>query len=91
MPLLAALAPGGGLAGLAPATWAATPSCGGDCIDIFNEQFGTHAHPGFVLDMFQQAAESRPAADPVPPSNSDPAEDYTFSYQGHVSTSRPRA
>ena len=37
---------------------AATPSCGHNCIDIFSRQFGTHKHPTFVLDVFQQKAKA---------------------------------
>src|SRR5580704_7349647 len=69
----------------APDTWAATPSCGVSCVNVFSRDFGTHQTPGFVLDVFQQ---SRKVGQPVilfRTSNSDPAEDFTVSYQGTVS------
>ena len=70
------------------ATWtasAATPSCGFTCVNVFSRDFGTHKTPGFVLDVFQQ---SRKVGQPVilfRTSNSDPAQDFTASYQGLVS------
>ena len=30
---------------------AATPPCGGGCVDIFSREFGTHHTPNFVLDV----------------------------------------
>jgi len=63
---------------------AATPSCGHRCIDIFNREFGTHKHPAFVLDVFQQKAK---AGQPIilwQTSNHDPGEDFTISNQGTV-------
>jgi hypothetical protein len=63
---------------------AATPSCGHHCIDIFSREFGTHKHPAFVLDVFQQKAK---AGQPIilwQTSNHDPAEDFTVSRQGTV-------
>ena len=76
---------GGVSAGLAPATWAATPSCGNTCVELFSHDFGTHHHPNFVLDTQQQAAKVGQAQILFRVSNSDPAEDYTVSYQGQVS------
>jgi hypothetical protein len=64
---------------------AATPSCGGSCVDIFNHDFGTHANPAFVLDTFRQGEKVGQPQILFRVSNSDPAEDYTFSYQGLVS------
>jgi hypothetical protein len=64
---------------------AATPSCGGSCVDIFNHDFGTHAHPAFVLDTFRQGEKVGQPQILFRVANSDPAEDYTFSYQGLVS------
>jgi hypothetical protein len=63
---------------------AATPSCGQHCIDIFSQEFGTHHHPAFVLDVYQQKAK---AGQPVilwAATNSDPGEDFTVSAQGTV-------
>jgi hypothetical protein len=64
---------------------AATPSCGGGCIDIFNHDFGTHAHPNFVQDTYRQGEKVGQPQILFRVANFDPAEDYTFSYQGLVS------
>ena len=63
---------------------AATPPCGHTCINIFSREFGTHKHPAFVLDVYQQKAK---AGQPVilwAASNADPGEDFTVSAQGTV-------
>jgi len=64
---------------------AATPSCGPTCIDIFNHDFGTHAHPNFVQDTYRQGEKVGQPQILFRVANFDPAEDYTFSYQGLVS------
>ena len=77
------LAGGIGAAGTLTAN-AATPSCGHNCINIFSREFGTHKHPNFVLDVYQQKAS---AGQPIilwAASNHDPAEDFTVSFQGTV-------
>ena len=33
---------------------AATPSCGSSCVNIYSKQFGTHAHPNYVIDVLRQ-------------------------------------
>ena len=76
---------GGVSAGLAPATWAATPSCGPDCINVFSKNFGTYHNPQFVLDVQQQAQKAGQPIILFRQSNSDPAEDFTVSFQGMVS------
>jgi hypothetical protein len=63
---------------------AATPPCGHHCIDIFSREFGTHKHPAFVLDVYQQKAK---AGQPIilwATSNADPGEDFTLAFQGTV-------
>ena len=63
---------------------AATPSCGNNCINIFSREFGTHKHPAFVLDVYQQKAK---AGQPIilwATSNADAGEDFTVSFQGTV-------
>src|SRR5262249_41290696 len=63
---------------------AATPPCGHTCIDIFSREFGTHKHPAFVLDVFQQKAR---AGQPIilwATSNHDPGEHFPVSAQGPV-------
>jgi hypothetical protein len=64
---------------------AATPSCGNNCIDIFSRQFGTHRTPNFVMDVFQQGAKVGQKIILFRTSNSDPAEDFTISFQGLTS------
>jgi hypothetical protein len=74
----------GAVAATATAANAATPSCGNFCIDIFNHDFGTHAHPNFVQDTFRQGEKVGQPQILFRVANFDPAEDYTFSYQGTV-------
>ena len=64
---------------------AATPSCGRNCIDIFSRQFGTHRQPNFVLDVWRQGATVGQPIILFRTSNSDPAEDFTTSFQGLTS------
>jgi hypothetical protein len=77
------MAAGAGAAGTLTAN-AATPSCGHRCIDIFSREFGTHKHPAFVLDVFQQKAKAGAPIILWQTSNHDPAEDFTISFQGTV-------
>jgi hypothetical protein len=74
----------GAIAASATAANAATPSCGFSCIDVFNHDFGTHAHPNFVQDTFRQGEKVGQPQILFRVANFDPAEDYTFSYQGTV-------
>ena len=48
-----ALVGGAGAMGATSAS-AATPSCGANCINFFNRDFGTHHSPQFVLDVLRQ-------------------------------------
>src|ERR1700678_756584 len=66
-------------AGSAPA---ATPSCGGSCIDIFSHQFGTHRSPNYVVDVLRQGEKVGQPIILFRPANFDPAEDWTVSFQG---------
>ena len=75
---------GVGAAGAISAS-AATPSCGFSCIEVFNHNFGTHAHPNFILDTLRQGEKVGQPQILFRVSNSDPAEDYTISFQGLVS------
>jgi hypothetical protein len=63
---------------------AATPSCGGNCIDLFSKQFGTHAHPNFVVDVLKQGEKVGQPIILFRTANYDPAEDFTVAYQGTV-------
>jgi hypothetical protein len=60
---------------------AATPSCGGDCINIFNTDIG----PGFLVDVFRQGEKVGQPIILFRSSNFDPALDFTFAAQGLVS------
>jgi hypothetical protein len=75
---------GVGMAGTLSAS-AATPSCGRSCIDIFSHQFGTHRTPNFIMDVFHASARVGQPIILFRTSNSDPAEDFTVSFQGLVS------
>ena len=84
---------GVGAAGATSAS-AATPSCGpgyistsggiAGCINVFNRQFGTHAHPNFIMDVFRQGIKVGQPIILYRATNSDPAEDFTISDQGTV-------
>jgi hypothetical protein len=63
---------------------AATPSCGHNCIDLYSREFGTHAHPAFVLDVYRQQAKAGAPIILWAATNSDPAEDFTVAAQGTV-------
>ena len=65
---------------------AATPSCGGSCVDPFSYQFGTHHTPNYVVDVFRQGEKAGQPVILFRSSNNDPAEDFTASLQGQVST-----
>ena len=79
-----ALVGGVGVAGAISAS-AATPSCGFSCIEVFSHNFGTHHQPNFVLDTLRRGEKVGQPQILFRVSNSDPAEDYTISYQGLVS------
>jgi hypothetical protein len=64
---------------------AATPSCGHDCIDLFSREFGHHSTPNYVLDVLRQGAMVGQPIILFRTSNSDPAEDFTVSFQGTTS------
>jgi hypothetical protein len=79
---------GAGAAGVfatAGAANAATPSCGNSCINIFSREFGTHKTPGFVVDTLRQGEKVGQPIILFRTSNSDPAEDFTLSFQGLTS------
>ena len=81
-----ALALAGGLATAgALSASAATPPCGHRCIDLFSREFGTHSHPNFVIDTLRQGANLGQPIILFRTSNSDPAEDFTVSFQGSTS------
>jgi hypothetical protein len=80
------LAGGLGMAGALTAgtASAATPSCGHACINVFSKQFGTHKHPNYVLDVYQQKEKVGQKIILFRAANYDKAEDFTVSRQGTV-------
>jgi hypothetical protein len=64
---------------------AATPSCGNDCLDLFSREFGTYQHPNYVQDVLRQGVHLNQPVILYRTSNSDPAEDFTLSFQGSTS------
>jgi hypothetical protein len=64
---------------------AATPSCGPACINIFSRDFGTFRTPNFTLDTLRQGARVGQPLILFRVSNSDPALDFSLSFQGHAS------
>ena len=64
---------------------AATPSCGSHCLDLFSREFGTHQHPNYVMDVLRQGAKVGQPIILFRTSNTDPAEDFTASFQGLTS------
>ncbi|MGH3220654.1 MAG: hypothetical protein ACRDPY_18475 [Streptosporangiaceae bacterium] len=63
---------------------AATPSCGGSCIDIFSHQFGTHHTPNYAVDVLRQGEKVGQPIILFRTANFDPALDWTVSFQGTV-------
>jgi len=61
---------------------AATPSCGNRCLNIFSREFGTHHTPGFVMDVLRQGEKVGQPIILFRTSNTDPAEDFSLSFQG---------
>lgn len=78
-----ALVSGLGIAGASAAS-AATPSCGKHCVNIFSPVFGSFKHPSFIVDDFKQGQAIGQPIILFRASNSDPAEDFTYSAQGTV-------
>jgi hypothetical protein len=68
-----------GMAGTLTAS-AATPSCGTNCVQIFSQKYG----PEYVVDTYQAKSRTGQPVILFQSSNSDPAEDFTFSYLGSV-------
>ena len=65
--------------GLLPAA-ANTPSCGGDCVTVFGDEFG----PAFVLDVLRQGEKVGQPIIQFRNSDSDPAEDLVYDEEGTV-------
>jgi hypothetical protein len=61
---------------------AATPSAGPRAIDVFSKQFGTHAHPNYVVDVLRQGEKAGQPIILFRTANYDPAEDFSVAFQG---------
>jgi hypothetical protein len=73
----------GGLTVLAAGTAsAATPSCGGSCVDIFSHQFGDHQTPAYAVDVLRQGEKVGQPVILFRTANFDPALDFTLDFQG---------
>ena len=68
-----------GLAGTLTAS-AATPPCGNHCISLYPQKYGPH----YYVDVYQQRAVAGNEVILFQGSNSDPALDFTFAYEGTV-------
>jgi hypothetical protein len=66
---------------------AATPSCGGGCLDVFSPLFGTYgpSQSGFVMDVWRQHIKIGQPIILFRSSQYDPAEDFVAEYDGLVS------
>jgi hypothetical protein len=73
-----------GVLGTAATASAATPSCGGTCVDIFSQEFGHHFSPDFLLDVYQAHARVGQKIILYRASNNDQAEDFRLEFQGTV-------
>jgi hypothetical protein len=73
-----------GVLGTAVTANAATPSCGGTCVDIFSQEFGHHSVPNFILDVYQQHIRIGQPIILYRSSNNDSAEDFRLEFQGTV-------
>lgn len=71
---------GGAGALSASTTWAATPSCGHTCVEVYTRMFG----PEDQVDVLKQKAAVNQEIILYRTSNTDPALDFTPSFQGTV-------
>jgi hypothetical protein len=70
-----------GMAGTLTAS-AATPACGNHCISLYTQKYGTH----YFVDVYQQRAAAGQESILFQASNSDPALDFTYAYEGTVNS-----
>jgi hypothetical protein len=72
---------GGGLGMVGTLTAsAATPSCGSSCISLYTQKYGQH----YFVDVYQGRAAAGQESILFQGSNSDPALDFTYAYEGTV-------
>jgi hypothetical protein len=75
-----------GVLGTAATANAATPSCGGTCVNIFSQEFGHHSNPNFILDVQGGRVHIGQNIILYRGSNNDKAEDFRLEFQGTVSS-----
>jgi len=73
-----------GVLGTAATANAATPSCGGTCVNIFSQEFGHHSNPNFILDVQGGRIHIGQNIILYRGSNNDSAEDFRLEFQGTV-------
>jgi hypothetical protein len=64
---------------------AATKDCGALCTDLFSAALGTAKHPGYLLDVENQAKQAGQPVNLAAATRTNPGEDFVLSYQGRVS------
>jgi hypothetical protein len=64
---------------------AATPSCGGSCINLFSHQFGSFKSPNYTVDVLRQGEKVGQPIILFRQANYDPALDWTVAFQGLTS------
>jgi hypothetical protein len=65
---------------------AETPSCGPNCVDLFNFGTGsTYQNPSYLLDSYKQGQATGTPAILFATNNTDPAQDFTFQSPESVS------
>jgi hypothetical protein len=74
-----------GVLGTAAAATAATSPCGQTCIDIFSDEFGTHASPNYILDVQGQGRVGQPVI-LYPASATNTGEDFKLAMDGTVAS-----
>ena len=75
-----------GVLGTAATANAATPSCGGTCVNIFSQEFGHHSNPNFILDVQGGRIHIGQNIILYRGSTNDSAEDFRLEFQGTVSS-----
>ena len=68
-----------GMAGTLTAS-AATPSCGSHCVSLYTQKYGQH----YFVDVYQGRAAAGQESILFQGSNSDPALDFTYAFEGTV-------
>jgi len=63
----------------------ATTKCGGLCTDLFSAALGTAKHPGYLLNVVDQAKQAGQPVNLAASTYTNPGEDFVLSAQGLVS------